>query len=236
MTGPYPPPQPQQQPPGYPYPVQPQYPMGYPPPPPPPPPKKSMKGTYIGLFIGALVLAIACGGTITGVLIYRNNQKEGGGGTGDENKLAAVIDYRTTHPEWLKQDHKEGFIVYPMNPPAGGPHHPVWQNCMGDVYDKPIDNGNAVHSLEHGAVWITYQPATEASTVSQLESRITGREYTMMSPYPGQPTMISVQAWGYQLGLTGLDLDAVDAFIDKYRIKATVETGAACSGGETSTT
>jgi hypothetical protein len=106
---------------------------------------------------------------------------------------------------------------------------------MGDIYAKQIDNGNAVHSLEHGAVWITYQPATDDADVAKLASRIAGLDYTMISPYPGQATMVSLQAWGYQLPLTSLDLDAVDAFVAKYRVKATVETGAACSGGETST-
>jgi hypothetical protein len=152
-----------------------------------------------------------------------------------QDKLAGVIDYRTTHPEWLKTDHKEGFIVYPTSPPIGGPHHPQWQNCMGDVYTKPIDNGNAVHSLEHGAVWLTYQPETDRTAVAQLADHITGKDYTMMSPYPALSTMISLQAWGYQLTLTSLDLDAVDAFIAKYRIKASVETGSTCSGGVSTT-
>jgi hypothetical protein len=71
--------------------------------------------------------------------------------------------------------------------------------------------------------------------VAKLTAQIRGQDHTMISPYPGQSTMISLQAWGYQLPLTTLDLATVDAFIAKYRVKASVESGAVCSGGDTST-
>src|SRR5512135_382780 len=56
----------------------------------------------------------------------------------------------------LPRDHSEAPQQYPQTPPVGGVHSSVWQNC--GIYDQPIRNENAVHSLEHGAVWITYQP------------------------------------------------------------------------------
>ena len=57
------------------------------------------------------------------------------------------------------------------NPPVGGAHNPTWQNCMGDVYAAPIANEHAVHSLEHGAVWITYQPGLPADQVDKLQQQ-----------------------------------------------------------------
>ena len=47
-------------------------------------------------------------------------------------------------------------VTYNRTPPAGGNQSATWQNC--GVYDQPIRDEYAVHSLEHGAVWITYRP------------------------------------------------------------------------------
>ena len=44
-------------------------------------------------------------------------------------------------------------------PPVGGAARPAyWADCTGTVYTVDIRHENAVHSLEHGAVWITYNP------------------------------------------------------------------------------
>ena len=60
-----------------------------------------------------------------------------------------------------------------MKPPVGGDHNPVWMNCDGDVYKKPIPDVNAVHSLEHGAVWVTYNDKAPAADVQ--DARRQGR-------------------------------------------------------------
>src|SRR5262245_44622584 len=65
----------------------------------------------------------------------------------------------------LSRDHTDGPVPYPQVPPVGGPHNPVWLNC--GIYDQPAPNENAVHSMEHGAVWITYQPDLPAADVAQ---------------------------------------------------------------------
>jgi hypothetical protein len=227
----------QQHQPQQPYPAQPGYPYPGQQPYQPPPPEKSGRSMLSGIIAGVVGLALLGGLVTVGVVVYRNR----GGGTttttpsetGDP--LAGLVNYRETHNDWLSRDHKEGTIGYPMIPPAGGVHHARWQNCMGNIYDEQIDNGNAVHSLEHGAVWITYKPGISSSDKTQLTERIRGKDYTMISPYPGQSMLVSLQAWGYQLQLTRVDLRAIDAFIAKYRLVASIEPGAACSGGDTST-
>ena len=45
-------------------------------------------------------------------------------------------------------------------PPVGGPHDGEWANCNGVVYTTAVRDENMVHTLEHGAVWITYDPDT----------------------------------------------------------------------------
>src|SRR5262245_66498261 len=64
------------------------------------------------------------------------------------------------------QTHTTEDVTYPENPPAGGPHNPVWQNC--GYYSEPIQDENGVHSLEHGAVWITYAPDLDRAAVHTL--------------------------------------------------------------------
>lgn len=123
-------------------------------------------------------------------------------------------------------------ITYPNTgrPPVGGIHSPFWQNC--GIYDQPIDAKNAIHSLEHGAVWITYQPTLAADAVAQLRSQAQGQAYVLLSPFPEQTSPIVLTAWGVQLELDTANDPRVAQFIDKYQAgPQTPEPGAACTGG-----
>ncbi|MEV8512715.1 DUF3105 domain-containing protein [Dactylosporangium sp. NPDC051484] len=194
------------------------------------PPSGSNRRLVIALVSIVGVLALACVAGIVGVVWYTTKKTSGGDASAD---IAGLIDYRSTHPEWLERDHRdEGEkIEYPMVPAAGGPHHPVWERCAGDVYTAPVDEGNAVHSLEHGAVWITYRAGLAPAEVERLAKRVRNNNYMLMSPYDGQPTAISLQAWGYQLRVTSADDPRIDAFIREYRQTATLEPGVPCSTG-----
>ena len=59
-------------------------------------------------------------------------------------------------------------------PPTGGSHNPRWQNC--GIYTDPVDSSLAVHSLEHGAVWLAYQPDLAADKVAELQDTGARRE------------------------------------------------------------
>lgn len=127
-------------------------------------------------------------------------------------------------------DHRSGSLVYAENPPAGGAHNALWQNC--GVYAQPLYNEYAVHSLEHGAVWITYRPDLDPAGVAQLKALVDGRPYTLLSPYEGMDTPIAASAWGAQIKADAADDARLKAFLDKYEQGATApERGAACSGG-----
>ncbi|MFD0581315.1 DUF3105 domain-containing protein [Dactylosporangium darangshiense] len=173
---------------------------------------------------------------IVGVVWYTTKHDDGGSSGAGGQDIAGLIDYRTTHPDWLERDHKPSGekIQYPMVPAAGGPHHPVWMRCAGDVYTEPVDEGNAVHSLEHGAVWITYRPGLAAGEVEKLAKKVRNQDFMLMSPYVGQSSAISLQAWGYQLRVESAGDSRVDAFIKAYRETATMEAGVPCSNGVTS--
>ncbi len=130
----------------------------------------------------------------------------------------------------LSRDHTTDPVTYAQSPPVGGAHNPVWQNC--GVYSQPIQNEHAVHSLEHGAVWITYRPDLPADQLQKLRNLVQNRSYTLLSPYPGLPKPVVVSAWGLQLQLDSVDDARLPQFIAKYaQGTQTPEPGAACSGG-----
>ena len=131
--------------------------------------------------------------------------------------------------------HQEGQISYKEHPPVGGPHNPRWQQC--GVYDKPLYDQYAVHSLEHGAVWITYQPGLAAAELSKLRAAVEGRSYVLLSPYEGQSAPVVASAWNAQLTLKGADDARLKDFLTQYEQGATApERGAACDGPYSTTT
>ncbi|MFI0356631.1 DUF3105 domain-containing protein [Actinomadura sp. 9N407] len=133
----------------------------------------------------------------------------------------------------LGQEHTSGTVRYETTPPMGGDHDPAWQNCDARVYDSRLRNENAVHSLEHGAVWITYQPGLAAAQVDKLGGKVKNTDYTMMSPYPGQDSPIILTAWGKQLKLQDASDPRVDVFLRSFvKGPQTLEPGAACSGAK----
>lgn len=115
-------------------------------------------------------------------------------------------------------------------PPAGGEHFNVWQNC--GIYSEPIQTGNAIHSMEHGAVWITYQPGLAADEIAALEEIVREQTFLLLSPYEGQESPIVLTAWGIQLSVNEVDDGRIEQFIERYRLGSqTPELGGACTQG-----
>ncbi|MDT0305851.1 DUF3105 domain-containing protein [Streptomyces sp. DSM 44917] len=134
----------------------------------------------------------------------------------------------------LARDHLPGDLDYPMNPPAGGAHNQAWMNCDADVYDAPVADENAVHSLEHGAVWVTYTEAAPEADVQALAARVSATPYTLMSPKPDQPNPLTLTAWGAQLSVESASDPRVEQFLTAYvQGPQTPEPGAPCGGGLT---
>lgn len=122
-------------------------------------------------------------------------------------------------------------VNYPDSPAYGGPHDQVWALCNGVVYPRALRQENAVHSMEHGAVWVTYDPAVlTADQVSALAAKVSGKPYMLMSPFPNLGTAVSVQGWGRQLKLSDPTDIRLDEFIAAVRLNPNVtpEPGATC--------
>jgi hypothetical protein len=113
-------------------------------------------------------------------------------------------------------------------PPNRGDHSPVWQRC--GFYGEPVGDEHAVHSLEHGAVWITYQPSLPQNQIDMLRSVTQGQKDILASPYPGLPAPV-VSAWGRQLRLDTVDPVRLDqALRDIRNGPPAPEPGGGCDG------
>jgi hypothetical protein len=130
--------------------------------------------------------------------------------------------------------HVAGRITYKESPPLGGPHNIVWQNC--GIYEVPIHNEHAVHSMEHGAVWITYRPDLPPDQLQRLRA-VAADDFVLLSPYPGLAGQVVVSAWNHQLTLDGADDSRLQSFIAQYKNNpnTTPEFGASCAGGNGAT-
>jgi hypothetical protein len=180
----------------------------------------------VGFAIGALVLTLALGSIITYAAM---NQ-----GLGDKSSLTYAQHQVSGLKSYsnLDHQHQEGIISYPGSataPPYGGNHNQVPESCQ--IYDKAIANEHAVHSLEHGAVWITYDPSLPAKDVADLKKLVEGDPYRMLSPYPGLKSKISLQAWGEQLFVNSVSDSRIKKFVDVFTAgPQSREPGAACQG------
>jgi len=121
-------------------------------------------------------------------------------------------------------------VSYPQTPPVGGDHAPVWQNC--GFYEEPVADENAVHSLEHGAVWIAYRPGLPEGQIDSVRQLAERQDYVLASPYPGIPAPVIASAWGHHLRLEGADDPRLDQFVRAFRLGPQApESGGPCTGG-----
>lgn len=126
--------------------------------------------------------------------------------------------------------HVEGDIHDDDEVPAGGEHNQVWANC--GFYSEPVAAENAVHSLEHGAVWITYQPSLPEDQLAVLRSLGSPVEKVLVSPVEGQEVPMMATAWGYQLELQEADDTRIGQFIAEFAGSlGAPEPGGSCRGG-----
>lgn len=62
-------------------------------------------------------------------------------------------------------------------------------------YPTSVPNENAVHSMEHGAVWVTDRPDLPADQVATLKAAIPST-YAVSSPFPALKAPVVASAWG----------------------------------------
>lgn len=187
--------------------------------------------------LAAVAGVVVVGGLVAGGVVLVRSQDDGGGSTAadDSSGKGTFVTGEDGVRTWqgkLSRNHVTKAVKYASEPPVGGDHNQAWMNCNGDVYTKELNNTNAVHSLEHGAVWVTYNADAKKADVDALAAKVKKTPYTLMSPMDGQKDPIMLSAWGHQRTVTGADDPNVDTFFEKFvQGEQTPEPGAACTNG-----
>lgn len=176
--------------------------------------KRSARNRKLGIIGGAVVAVVAASLVLTFVVFAPPAPKNA--------KIEGVQTFNNA----------AGHTTTPSSygtPPTGGEHNPVWLNC--GVYTEPVPNDNAVHSLEHGALWVTYDPSLGAAELDTLKSKLPS-SYVIVSPYENLPSKVVLSGWNVQLQIESADDKRVADFVKKYwQGPNTPEPGGACAGG-----
>ena len=177
-----------------------------------------------GLIAAAIAVAVFAV-AVLGYAVVSVNRSNAGEVT-EASQIAGLATF-----EYAGAQHVTTPVTYTESPPVGGPHDNEWADCTGTVYDVDIRHENAVHSLEHGAVWITYNPDTIAEgDLGTLEDLVDGRSGMMLSPYAGLTSPISLQSWNHQVFVDSASDERVEQFADFMVFNADFypEPGASC--------
>ena len=191
----------------------------------PPPQEDSLRPRLKLIAFAGLVILLVAGLVAVAVAFAASTTTAGKSSLPDGTKVFTEQDH----------SHVSGTVTYDHVPPVGGPHNPVQLNC--GIYVIPVPNENAVHSMEHGAVWITFDPNLPSDQVAALqrlvETHYVGTErYLILSPYSGIPSPIVASAWGYQLGVSQASDPRLIQFIEAFAGGGQGgEQGGPCSGG-----
>lgn len=180
-----------------------------------------------GTVLGSVVLALVLGG----ILVFAALNPGSG-----RNRLLTdpddAIEGVAVASGQLDNTHVTGTVDYDQVPPNSGDHNAVPQTCA--VYDAPIAPEHAVHSMEHGALWVTYNDDLPDAEVEELASKMQGDQYRLMSPVPEQTSPINLSAWGRRLSVDSAGDERVDQFLEAYTNgRQAPEPGASCVGNAT---
>ena len=114
----------------------------------------------------------------------------------------------------------EGSAVrYASNPPASGPHYPVWLRY--EEFATPMPRGYWVHNLEHGAIVFLYRPDAPPAAVEALRAvyrglspdAACGHRLALMTSDAELPRPIGAVAADWVLLADGVDAPTIEAFV-----------------------
>ena len=160
-----------------------------------------------------IAVAVVLTAGVAGVLVVR-----GGSATG----IDGLRTFGTP-----RASHVGAAVDYPQRPPVGGPHWEAAQRC--GFYDAPVPSEAAVHSLEHGAVWITYRQDAMTDDVELLRQLSAETPSVLVTLFENQRAPIVASAWGHQVTLRSARDRRLAEFLVTFRNgPQTPEIGVSC--------
>lgn len=124
-------------------------------------------------------------------------------------------------------------ITYSTNPPSSGSHYPIWANFL--EYNAPVADGYLVHSLEHGAVLLTYDcdpnacspPAGVLEALRAVRNAVPTdplcdpaiRVRVILAPRPANDVPVAASAWGATYKADCVDAPSLSKFITDFYAK-----------------
>ena len=120
-------------------------------------------------------------------------------------------------------------VEYNSNPPTSGPHYAEWEKP--GIYNKALEDGKLIHSLEHGYVIISYN-CDKTDSVSEWKdnsgcqklveqikqvTKKTGMDRLIVVPRPNLDTPIALTAWTKLLKLEDVNEDKIVNFVKEFR-------------------
>lgn len=115
---------------------------------------------------------------------------------------------------------------YGSDPATSGDHSASPAPC--GVYREEVLDVNRVHSLEHGAIGIQYDPDLPDEERNSLEAFARQRgTHVVVAPEEGLEAPVVLTAWTRMLSLDGANLDTIEVFYDQFARKGP-EAGVAC--------
>ena len=185
------------------------------------------------LAVPALLVSLAACGSDASGEDASNPSSEGSARTTSGGEPIGPADEGVEGVEAFRvdsNDHTEDDLSYDPAPPTGGDHFPVPATCGFYESDPPPDE-LLVHDLEHGAVWIAYDPGLDDAQRSALSALVAEQAKVTATPQPDLGSPLVVTAWARQLRLDRVDDPRLVQFIETYRNSATApEPSAACQG------
>jgi hypothetical protein len=179
----------------------------------------------IGILAIAIVLIVA--GSVVVYTVFLADSSSTAGDTLEsqplpENGNASLL----TDVEQLPSEGREHVpagteITYETMPPASGPHYD--QTASAGFYTDRPQLGALVHSLEHGAVVVYYDPERitpdARESLERFAATHTGTWQSVIvvpTPVDDPSAPYILTAWRHKLSLDSYDRDTVRAFLAEY--------------------